>query len=467
MIRHRLFLGSSSEGEAKAKWLKGLLLDIAKNTLNLEREEFVVVGWWEEGIFPVNATFVESLFDQLDKTDSAILIATEDDQVKRRGKEEHTPRDNIILEYGLWSGRHGRVNTAIATVGSPQLPSDLEGVNRLSLEKADKLTDFWTYNRPKTEVWLTDLLGPSPKLSGKVLVLFPSFKDDPFYYDLYVGITRTLLEGYGPALRFPKDAYDAEQFLMKLREISQHEDEYVGAIIRPVLVGPKADELRNIVADWDIPTVFVDINPFEKGKVKMPDHVCYVGFNNDQGGRLAARAMSRELMGRKAPMVLVVTSDEQPERRDAFCKELKALDPTAELKVVPCKFNRDEAYRCVQKAFKQLWRQNERYFDGIFCSSDVMAMGANTAVSDRFDDNQNKIRDIVIVGYDGTLQAKSMVDYSGSPVRNTVEQNPDPLGACAAGLLVKMMRRNKIQESERVQILPVELYVGNDNSVGS
>ena len=98
-------------------------------------------------------------------------------------------------------------------------------------------------------------------------------------------------------------------------------------------------------------------------------------------------------------------------------------------------------------------------------AGDVMAMGANAAVSDRFDEDRTKISDIAIIGYDGTPQARGMVDFPGSPIRNTVEQYPDKLGACAAGLLVKMMRRLRIHENERVQILPVELHVAYEKSV--
>lgn len=460
-VRHQLFIGSSTEGCKWAKWLQVLLLDIAKHDLHLDREDFNVIGWWERGVFSNNASYFESIVKQLDETHSALLLATEADKVVQRGKDKYKPRDNIILEYGLWTGRFGREKTAIARVGNPDLPSDLSGVKVISLETADDQEVFSRYNRGEVEQWLKVLMRVRQKLSGKVSILFPSFQDEPFYYPIYVGLTKTLPEAYQPVLSFPDDAYNVGQFIMKFREISGHQDEYAGCIIRPVLVGPPAEELRAIVAEWAIPTVFIDINPYKmESKEDMPEDVCYVGFDNDGGGQLAAKAMLRELRGRTDPQVLVVASDEQPERRKAFCKELKALDETIILQVISCKFSRKEASECVRKAFKQLWEKERHSFDGIFCSSDVMALGANTAVSELFFvDQAEKMKDIAIVGYDGTPQAKDMIGFSGSPFRNTVMQDTYDLGARAANSLVKMMRGLPLREDERVQVLPVNLYV--------
>ncbi len=452
MARHQLFLGSSTEGKRKAQWLWGLLHDIAVKSLRLERDEFDIVGWWQEGVFPPNVPFIDSLFRQLDRTDSALVLATRDDMVDQRGDKKYRPRDNIILEYGLWSGRFGREKTAIAALGDPELPSDLAGVARLELEDADDEAHFRECNRAKVEAWLKDL-GADRGLSGRVFVLFPSLKDDPFYSDLYAGFAQTLPTKYVPVLFCPDNAYSAEEFVIKLREIARHRDEYVGGIIRPMLVAPSAEELRSIIKEWKIPTVFVDVSAYKNHP--MPDHVCYLGFDNVEGGRLAAEAMLRELEGRSDTRVLVVASDDQPERRDAF---LKTLAVTTEPRVMRSDFDREKASASVRTALQQLWQAEGRFFDGIFCSSDVMALGAITAVSEVSLTDPSKVKDLVIIGYDGTPTAKTLIGLQNNPLRNTVEQNPYLLGARAADLLVRMKEGPSLQPEERVQILGVRIY---------
>ena len=128
MDKHlRVFIGSSSEAQEKAKILQELLYE--------QGDDIEPVAWWSDDAFPVGSTFIESLESVMESTNAALLLATEDDLTVQRGKVVKTARGNIHIEYGLSIKAHGRARTALAVIGNPELPSDLDGVTHLCLEE--------------------------------------------------------------------------------------------------------------------------------------------------------------------------------------------------------------------------------------------------------------------------------------------------------------------------------------------
>ena len=117
-IRPSVFVGSSSEGVEFARAVRAALERDAEITL------------WEEGVFELGQTFVESLTQALSKSDFAVLVLTPDDVVQSRSMEMSGPRDNVIFELGLFMGRLGRGRTFILQSGAGlKVPSDLSGVS--------------------------------------------------------------------------------------------------------------------------------------------------------------------------------------------------------------------------------------------------------------------------------------------------------------------------------------------------
>ena len=81
--------------------------------------------------FDLGKTTVESLEDALARHSFAVLIATADDLTTSRGKAKLSPRDNVILEFGLFVGRLGRDRAFLLveqTATPIKLPTDLLGV---------------------------------------------------------------------------------------------------------------------------------------------------------------------------------------------------------------------------------------------------------------------------------------------------------------------------------------------------
>jgi hypothetical protein len=119
MPKPSVFIGSSTEGLEVARAVRIQLMDDAEITL------------WNEGIFELSLSFLESLVNALDRFDFAILVLTPDDLLVSRDNSLLAPRDNLILELGLFMGRLGRQRTFVLCADDPhlRLPSDLQGIS--------------------------------------------------------------------------------------------------------------------------------------------------------------------------------------------------------------------------------------------------------------------------------------------------------------------------------------------------
>lgn len=115
----RLFLGSSSEGR-----------DVARN-LQAELGDIVEVVRWDQSVFEPGGYTLDSLIATAVSVDFAVLVATPDDTTASRGETEASPRDNVVLEFGLFAGALGRERTYLLATGPLRLPTDVLGLTRL------------------------------------------------------------------------------------------------------------------------------------------------------------------------------------------------------------------------------------------------------------------------------------------------------------------------------------------------
>ena len=118
MERPSLFIGSSIEGKQIAQHVRSQLKDDAEITV------------WHEGIFGLSQGTLESLVDNVNKFDFAILVLTPDDMVVSREQVSQSPRDNVLFECGLFMGSLGRERTFVVHDSDKKLkvPSDLAGI---------------------------------------------------------------------------------------------------------------------------------------------------------------------------------------------------------------------------------------------------------------------------------------------------------------------------------------------------
>lgn len=119
----RLFIGSSSEG-----------LEVAHNLQAvLESRSVCEVEVWDQGVFGPSGYPLDSLLEVAARSDFAVLVASPDDVTVSRGNFAASVRDNIILEFGLFTGALGRQRTYLLAAGPAglKLPTDVLGLTRL------------------------------------------------------------------------------------------------------------------------------------------------------------------------------------------------------------------------------------------------------------------------------------------------------------------------------------------------
>lgn len=129
MIKKRLFIGSSSEE-----------LKLAEKAKLILSADFDVTIWnekvWDTSVFKINQNFLSDLLKATLQFDFGILLGTNDDKVKFRGKVMLQPRDNVLFELGLFTGRLGTSKCAFIVDKKIKLPSDFGGLSLATFEKS-------------------------------------------------------------------------------------------------------------------------------------------------------------------------------------------------------------------------------------------------------------------------------------------------------------------------------------------
>jgi hypothetical protein len=120
-----MFIGSSAEGLAVAEAIQ----------LNLDYACEVTI--WSQGVFGLGKGTLESLVGRLGDFDFAALVLTPDDLTLSRDEIQSSPRDNVLLELGLFIGALGRDRTFIVfnRAEKLKLPTDLAGVTPATFEQ--------------------------------------------------------------------------------------------------------------------------------------------------------------------------------------------------------------------------------------------------------------------------------------------------------------------------------------------
>lgn len=186
MIKKKLFIGSSSEELKLAEQVKKLL-----------ESEFDVTIWndnvWDTAVFKINQNFLADLLRASLQFDFGILIGTSDDKVMSRGKEMLQPRDNVLFELGLFTGRLGTSKCAFLIDKEIKLPSDFNGITLARFDKTDPTTLESSVKQ------ISDLFKASPE---DEINFFPSATLASVYYEnLIIPICRYIINNNG----FTKD----------------------------------------------------------------------------------------------------------------------------------------------------------------------------------------------------------------------------------------------------------------------
>lgn len=117
-IKPRIFIGSSVEGLNVAYAIQQNLTHDAEATV------------WDQGVFELSLTSIESLYDILGKVDFGVFVFSPDDITHMRGQNGPSVRDNVLFEFGLFVGKlsRQRVFFVIPEGEDVRIPTDMLGI---------------------------------------------------------------------------------------------------------------------------------------------------------------------------------------------------------------------------------------------------------------------------------------------------------------------------------------------------
>lgn len=118
----RIFIGSTTEQVHIAEKITSLVQKHSPAT--------IPVPWYADANWQAGLSFLENILLHAESVDAALLLATPDDFVTSREVQGATPRDNIILEAGVFNGALGRERTILLVPRASQvkLPTDYSGI---------------------------------------------------------------------------------------------------------------------------------------------------------------------------------------------------------------------------------------------------------------------------------------------------------------------------------------------------
>ena len=131
-----MFLGSSVEGLPLAKEIESAFM----------HENVVIRTWYTSGVFGPSHIPIDDLISQVKECDFAAFVFGPDDKIHSRDKNHAAPRDNIVLEMGLFIGKLGRERVFMIKEHKADLkiPSDLVGIKPVEYvcKSGGKLADL-------------------------------------------------------------------------------------------------------------------------------------------------------------------------------------------------------------------------------------------------------------------------------------------------------------------------------------
>jgi O-acetyl-ADP-ribose deacetylase (regulator of RNase III) len=132
-----------------ARWLKGWAAE--------------PLPWDQVGLFKPGDYILERLLAISQEVDGALIIFGDEDKKWYHADAQPQPRDNVLIEYGIFASQLGRERVVVCRTGNPKDASDLGGLIHLQLarskasqdETRDRLRD-WVRRLPDLMVAARD-----------------------------------------------------------------------------------------------------------------------------------------------------------------------------------------------------------------------------------------------------------------------------------------------------------------------
>jgi hypothetical protein len=123
MAKKQIFIGSARESEPLGQIIAKRLSDCGY---------FNPLRWWD--LFKAGSITLDRLLEIAEAADGAIFLFTADDKTVSRKQLNHTARDNVILEYGVFVKKLGRHRTLVLKHPKVRLPADIHAINCIEIK---------------------------------------------------------------------------------------------------------------------------------------------------------------------------------------------------------------------------------------------------------------------------------------------------------------------------------------------
>jgi ribose transport system substrate-binding protein len=281
----------------------------------------------------------------------------------------------------------------------------------------------------------------SPTRAADPFVVVPAFEQKYWLAGLVQRVHERLdRDGVDMVLKLPACDYDASAQTRVLGRVQDRRTAYMGGIVVATAVDQQRTALTEFCAASGLPVVFTDAEPFEH-EHEYPDNAVYVGYRSAQLGEVAGTWLVEQLRQRGVarPQVLIVASREHSARQEQCRKVLLDAIPGVSItELADCDFQRSRAHDAVRAHIRRLGARELR-LDAVFCTNDEMALGAVDAIGST---PSTATQDAMVIGIDGTAEAKALIDQGTSPLRATVIQDVNRLAESTV-LALEAMHKGK------------------------
>lgn len=341
--------------------------------------------------------------------------------------------------------------TVVTSVGSGLIIAAILGTIRAGISEGAALLWFALTAGGATAGWVLGSTFFRAHKHSKRAFLVTSAFSQKYFVALFVQRLHSALDGDGIdlVLKVPDRDYDASAQSHHLNRLLDRRRDYIGGIIVVSEAHRLRDDLITFCRKSHLPVVFTDLEPFDN-EHEYPQNTAFLGYDTGELGELAGKWLAKRLQGKARPHILIIASCEHSARQrrceQVLRSELADVVITTEDR---CAFMRSRAYDAVRTHLRHL--DPGQRLDAIFCTNDEMALGAVDALSPLSPATQTTL----VVGVDGVLEAKALIDTAQSPFRATVVQDTHRLAVSIVDLLEKMHRGRSVPKRT---ILNAELY---------
>jgi len=129
----------------------------------IESKNHTPKQWDDTGFFPAGGFTFNRLIEITKLVQAAVFVFGEDDEQWYREDTVQVTRDNVLIEYGLFTGALGLKRAIICRNGEPKQPSDLLGITYINVSENKRANA-----KAELEKWLDELQATRQPTEGVI-----------------------------------------------------------------------------------------------------------------------------------------------------------------------------------------------------------------------------------------------------------------------------------------------------------